>query len=178
MWTIYYPALAVERVPSALPHTDGRLMADTLRFVFEPRIFFPDKPYIVSDSQMVRKYAGVTVAGEEQNTDIAFGYAAESYIDFGLPFMFVPIFIFGAAIGALYRLFERIIWHRELFVAFATITFWLSIYLFERSWATMLGGTMSLFVYLGIPVVILDRALLVRFARQRRDAQGLLYDTH
>ena len=40
MWTVYYPALAVERVPSVLPHTDGQLMADTLRFVFEPRLFF------------------------------------------------------------------------------------------------------------------------------------------
>jgi len=34
MWTIYYPALAVDRVPRVLPHTHGQLMAETLRFVF------------------------------------------------------------------------------------------------------------------------------------------------
>src|SRR6185369_15038569 len=64
MWTIYYPALAVGRVPSVLPHTDGELMLETLQYVFEPRIFFPNKPDIKSDSEMVRKYSGVWVAGE------------------------------------------------------------------------------------------------------------------
>jgi hypothetical protein len=33
-------------------------------------------------------------------------------------------------------------------------------------------------VYLGLPVILLDRTLLVRFERQQRDAQGLLYDAH
>src|SRR5262245_6256919 len=91
MWTIYYPALAVGRVPSVLPHTDGKLMVETLEFVFAPRLFFPDKPDIKSDSEMVRKYSGVWVAGEDTGTDIAFGYAAESYIDFGVPWMFLPM---------------------------------------------------------------------------------------
>src|SRR5215470_4261159 len=109
MWTIYYPALAVSRVPSVLPHTNGKLMIETLQYVFAPRLFFPDKPDIKSDSEMVRKYSGVWVAGEDEQTDIAFGYAAESYIDFGVPLMFVPMFIWwvfvGFAIGFILRVF-------------------------------------------------------------------------
>ena len=178
LWAVYYPALAIDRVPGLLPHTHGTFLTDALVHSVTPRLLFPDKPPVQSDSEKVRKYSGIAVAGADQNTTIAFGYAAESYIDFGVPLMFLPIFIFGAVVGVLYRVFERLIWHHELFVAFATITFWLSIYLFERSWATMLGGAMSLFVYLGVPVILLDRTLLVRFARQQRDAQELLYDTH
>jgi hypothetical protein len=178
LWAVYYPALAIERVPSLLPHTNGTFIFDAMTHAVTPRVLFPGKAPLQSDSEKVRKYSGVSVAGADQNTSIAFGYAAESYIDFGVPVMFVPIFVFGIVIGALYRMFARLIWHHELFVAFATVTFWLSLYLYERSWATMLGQSMGLMVYLGIPVVLLDRTLLVRFERQQRDAQGLLYDTH
>ena len=119
-----------------------------------------------------RKYSGVMVAGAEQNTSIAFGYAAEAYIDFGVPLMFLPVAIFGVAIGCLYVLFRKLIWHRELFVAFATVAFWLSLYLFERSWATMLGVSLGMMVYLGVPVVVLDRFLLIRFFRQQALAEA------
>jgi hypothetical protein len=68
-----------------------------------------------------------------------------------------------------------LIWHRELFVAFATVTFWLTVYLFERSWATMLGVSLGFMVYLGGPVVLLDRFLLVKYARQGRESAELLF---
>ena len=178
MWTIYYPALAIARVPGTLPHTDGAILSAALLHIVTPRVFFPDKPELVSDSDMVRKYANVAVAGREVNTSIAFGYSAESYIDFGLPLMFLPIFAFGVFVGAMYALFRSMIWHRELFVAFATVAFWLSIYLFERSWATMLGTTMALMVYVGAPVVLLDRFLLVRVAAEKeREEHPTLFDT-
>jgi hypothetical protein len=89
--------------------------------------------------------------------------------------MFLPVFAFGLFIGAAYALFRALIWHRELFVAFATVAFWLSVYLFERSWATMLGSTMSLLIYLGPPVVLLDRFLLVRFTTDQTREQALMF---
>ena len=178
MWTVYYPALALARVPSVLPHTNGAILNDALTHIVTPRVFFPDKPELMSDSEKVRKYSNVHVAGRESNTTIAFGYAAESYIDFGIPLMFVPIFCFGAFLGAMYALFRSIIWHRELFVAFGTVAFWLSAYLFERSWATMLGVTMGFMVYLGLPTVLLDRFLLVRFAgQQSKGDHDVMFDT-
>jgi len=175
MWAVYYPALALERVPKVLPHTNGSILGAALTHIVTPRVFFPDKPELPSDSDSVRKYSNLRVAGRETNTSIAFGYSIEAYIDFGVPMMFLPVFGFGLFIGAAYALFRSLIWHRELFVAFGTVAFWLSVYLFERSWATMLGTTMSLMIYLGPPVVLLDRFLLVRFnADQARD-RGMVF---
>jgi hypothetical protein len=174
MWTIYYPALAIARVPKMIPHTDGEILGAALVHIVTPRVFFPNKPELPSDSDEVRKYSNVLVAGREVNTSIAFGYSAEAYIDFGLPLMFLPIFGFGVFLGVMYAVFRRAIWHRELFVAFATVSFWLSAYLFERSWATMLGVTVGFMVYLGLPTVLLDRFLLIKYDRGSRDTAPFL----
>ena len=74
-WAIYYPALAVARVPSVVPHSDGALLGGALYHLVTPRIFFPNKPDLPSDSELVRKYAGALVAGLDRDTSIAFGYA-------------------------------------------------------------------------------------------------------
>ena len=175
LWTVYYPALALSRVPRVLPHTNGTILGAALMHIVTPRVFFPNKAELPSDSDEVRKYSGVFVAGREVNTSIAFGYAPEAYIDFGIPWMFVPVFVFGVVVGLLYAMFRQLIWHRELFVAFATVTFWLTVYLFERSWATMLGVSLGFMVYLGGPVILLDRFLLIRYARQARADVGLVF---
>jgi hypothetical protein len=163
MWTIYYPALAISRVPSVLPHTNGQLMTETLQYVFEPRLFFPDKPDIKSDSEMVRKYSGVWVAGEDQLTDIAFGYAAESYIDFGIPMMFVPMFVWSAFIGLAIASILRVFRHRDIAVAVSTVIAWLSLYLFERSWAKTIGLTGTLLIYAGGLSYLLDLLWFQKF---------------
>jgi hypothetical protein len=168
MWAVYYPALAIRRVPSVLPHTSGSILAAALTHIVTPRVLFPGKAELPSDSDMVRKYSGVMVAGRDQNTTIAFGYAAESYVDFGLPAMFVPVFFYGLMMGVAYAALLRGIWHREIAIALVTTTFWVGLFLFERSWATMLGYAMSMIVYLGIPFLILDRTVLVKFLRQNQ----------
>jgi len=166
-WAIYYPALAVERVPAVLPHTDGELLRASLLHLVTPRLLFPNKPDLPSDSDMVRKYSGVFVAGIEQNTSIAFGYAAESYVDFGVPLMFVPVLVFGIFCGAMYEWFMRTIQHRELALSLVTVIFWLNLYLFERSWAKTLGLSITMMVYLGGLSFLLDRWLLMRLAQQQ-----------
>jgi len=174
MWPIYYPALAVSRVPSVLPHTNGAILSAALQHLTMPRVFFPDKGSLMSDSEMVRRYSGVMVAGAEAGTSIAFGYAAESYIDYGLPWMFLPVFLYGLLLGLAYQLVARLIRHRDLLVAYSTVTFWFALYLFERSWVMTLGETVGLLVYVGVPVVMLDRLLLDRQRRQAED-HGLLF---
>jgi hypothetical protein len=161
-WAIYYPALAVARIPSFLPHTDGQILGDALLHLVTPRILFPDKPELLSDSEMVRRFSGVMVAGAEQNTSIAFGYVAEAYVDFGIPVMFAPMLAFGFLCGAAYEWLLRALHRRELATALVTVVFWLSLYLFERSWARTLGLTLTMFVYLGGTAYLLDRWLLLR----------------
>ncbi len=166
LWAVYYPALAVGRVPVMLPHEHGAILGEALYHIVTPRLLFPDKPVLPSDSEMVRKYAGVWVAGTEENTSIAFGYAAESYVDFGVPLMFGPIFVYALLLGLAYQWLLRAIRHRELGIALVTAVFWLSLYLFERSWIKHLGFTITLIVYLGGAAILMDRLLL--FARRVR----------
>lgn len=159
LWAVYYPALAVSRVPAALPHTNGAIMWSAVRHVVTPRFLFPEKAMLPSDSEMVRIYSGVPVAGSESNTSIAFGYAAESYIDFGLPWMFLPVFAYGVLMGMAYQWFLRVIRHRELAVALVSVVFWISLYLFERSWVRTLGMSGTLMIYLGGATLLVDRYL-------------------
>jgi len=162
LWAIKYPAMAMDRVPAVIPYTRGQITQDALTHIVTPRFLFPEKPELVSDSELVRKYAGANVAGSESNTSIAFGYVAESYVDYGLPLMFVPVVIFGLLVGITYQLWISIIQHRDLAVALTTVIYWLALYLFERSWAKMLGLTITLMVYLGGLVYLLDQWLLMR----------------
>ena len=55
------------------------------------------------------------------------------------------------------------------------MAFWLSAYLFERSWATMLGVAVGFMVYLGAPTVLLDRFLLVKYEKQNRESAELMF---
>lgn len=162
VWAIYYPALAISRVPSVLPHTDGTILLTAIQHSLTPRLLFPDKPDLPSDSEMVRKYSGVWVAGPEHDTSIAFGYAAESYIDFGVPLMFAPTFLYGLMMGAAFSWFMRVVRHREVAMALVTVVFWLSLYLFERSWNRTLGLSGTLMIYLGLPTILIDRLLVWR----------------
>ena len=157
MWTVFYPALVLRRVPKSVPHTDGAIITGALVHVLSPRVFFPTKAIVGSDSEMVRKYSGVFVAGVEQDTSIAFGYAAESYLDFGIPLMFVPVLLYGAFLGLAFSFFTRMLTVSELRIGLTTMIFWLSLYLFERSWVKTLGLACTLMVYLGAPAIILDR---------------------
>src|SRR5215212_5057140 len=85
IWSVYFPSLALKRVPSVIPHENGAILRGAIENVLTPRLFFPEKPILPSQSDEVRKYAGVWVGGRETNTSYAFGYAGESYVDFGVP---------------------------------------------------------------------------------------------
>jgi len=159
LWTVYYPALALDLVPDVLPHENGALLWKAVLHVLTPRLLFPDKPPLESDSEMVRKYAGIWVGGQDENTSIAFGYAGESYIDFGVPLMFLPVLAYGLLMGTAYQWLFRLIRRRELASAAAVAIFWMALYLFERSWINMLGLSVTLFGYLGGGVFLLDRFL-------------------
>ena len=179
-WVLYYPALAVARVPSVLPHTNGELFRASLAHILMPRVLFPDKPALPSESSLVRRYSGVWVAGEEQGTSIAFGYAAESYVDFGLPGMFLPVLGWGLFVGVFYQLLCHSIRHRQLLAPLLVVVFWIGLFLFERSWAKMMGTTGTLLIYLGGATYFLDRWLLMRQSRMsvRADTPATAPLTH
>jgi hypothetical protein len=170
MWAIYYPALAIDRVPKVLPHTDGDLIWRAIQHIAMPRVLFPDKQAPGSDSELVRKYSGVHVAGEETGTSIAFGYAAESYVDFGLPLMFVPVLLWGLFLGVSYHFLRYLIRHDELRVPLLVVVFWMALSQFERSWAKTMGLTGTLMIYLGLFTYLIDRWLVQRYVLHQRAA--------
>jgi hypothetical protein len=159
MWDIYYPALALARVPSVLPHTDGSIINAALMHVLTPRILVPDKADVESDSLQVRRFAGVYVAGPEQNTTISFGYPIQSYIDYGIPMMFLPVFVYAFFMGMAYRFLLRVLVHREISVAVVTVIFWMTLYAANKSWPKMLGLSVTMLVYLGGFTFVIDRYL-------------------
>ena len=157
IWAVYYPALALARVPSELPYTGGKFLREGLLHTTTPRLSFPGKAKLESDSEKVREFSGVQVAGEDEDTSIAFGYVIEMYVDLGLPWMFIPILLWGLFLGSAYGWFMRNMRHRDLAVGFTTVCFWLALYLFERSWAKTIGTTLTMMIFLGGVTLVIDR---------------------
>ena len=89
-------------VPARTEHTDGEIWGDALLRIATPRLLFPEKTS-VDDSRRTNQFTGLNLAGGESGTSISLGYVAESYIDFGMEFMFMPLLAFGYCIGRLYR---------------------------------------------------------------------------
>jgi hypothetical protein len=166
IWVVYFAGLAYKRVPSIVPYENGAILRGAIDNVLKPRLFFPNKPDIASQSDEVRKYSGVWVLGRETNTSFAFGYAGESYVDFGLPYMFVPIFILGAILGFGYRWLSTHISYDELRIGVIIVIFWSTLGLYEASWAMVIGPGLTVFGVLGGGAVLLDRFL--RNADRRR----------
>jgi hypothetical protein len=110
---VEFLALTMKQVPTYLPHENGNLFISALEHILKPRILFPDKKPIY-DSELTSKYTGVQFAGAEQGTSFSLGTVAESYVDFGKYYMFIPIFFFGLWIGWMYKYFivngYNIIW--------------------------------------------------------------------
>lgn len=172
IWVVYFAGLAYKRVPSVIPHENGAILRGAVDNILKPRLFFPNKPEIASQSDEVRKYAGVWVLGRETNTSFAFGYAGESYVDFGLPYMFVPIFILGAILGFGYRWLSTHISYDELRIGVIIVIFWSTLGLYEASWVMIIGPGLTVFGILGGGAVLLDRFLRKSTRRRMATRRG------
>jgi hypothetical protein len=99
---VEYFALALKQVPTFIPHENGKMLQDAFEHILKPRILFPDKKAIY-DSDITSKYTGTKFAGRDEGTSFSLGAVAEAYIDFGVVFMFIPIFFFGLFFGWTYK---------------------------------------------------------------------------
>lgn len=139
---------SIKTVPSVIPHQEGRLWSEAIVHTLTPRFIFPNKPTI-DDSQRTNTFTGFRVAGAAQGTSVSIGYVGESYIDFGVPMMFVPILALGYFWGWLYRSLANFGKVPLLGLAAAT-TILLNVSItFESSNIKIVGGAVSAFlVYL------------------------------
>jgi hypothetical protein len=151
-----YFALAMDYVPEVVPHENGALWKQSILHVFTPRALFPDKPALLSDSEMTMQYTGLRLASDAEGTSISIGYMGESYIDFGPVGMFVPILILGLLWGWMYSYFMSRARSVLVGYAFATAVL-LTAYQFEMAGVKLVGGVVMDFLVL---------ALLLRFAEK------------
>jgi hypothetical protein len=101
---VEFLAMTLNQVPTFLPYENGKLLQNAFEHVLKPRILFPDKKPIY-DSELTSKYTGRKFSGAEEGTSFSLGTVAESYVDFGPIYMFIPIFVFGLWVGWIYKYF-------------------------------------------------------------------------
>jgi hypothetical protein len=97
-----YLAQAMQNVPAIVPYENGALWGEAFANLI-PRILFPDKPVLPSDSERTGRYILTHIASEQEGTSISMGYVADSYIDFGI----IGPFVVSALLGAFYALMAR-----------------------------------------------------------------------
>ena len=152
-----YFALTMDFVPEYRPHENGEVWMNSILHVLKPRVLFPDKPVLASDSEFTMRYTGLLLASDGEGTSISIGYMGESYIDFGVPGMFVPILILGFVWGWMYTFFVSRAQSAIFGYAFATALL-VEAYQFEMASIKLLGGvTMKFMVF----------ALLLHFLEPR-----------
>jgi len=158
---IYYFACTLGRIPSEVPHEEGTLLRGSLMHIFTPRLFFPEKPGLPSDSWMVRTYAGINVAGGEGNlTNIALGYLVENYIDFGIPYMFLPVFILGAIAAIMYRFIFKIAVNYIMANVLSASIFFFNFYLFEKANIKIFGNLLADYIVSVAALMLFQKSFL------------------
>ena len=159
-------AQSLEYVPAYTPHAAGEIWTQALKNTVMPRLFFPDKPVLPSDSELTMRYTGQVVASGARGTSISLGYMAESYVDFGFAIMWAPIFLVGLIQGVTFRAFVQRAPTILVGYGFA-IAAVLPGLLFETATVKYVGGTLYMVVVLGAFMWLLNRL----YARLHGSAQ-------
>ncbi|GAB5536479.1 MAG: hypothetical protein Rubg2KO_27280 [Rubricoccaceae bacterium] len=132
-------------VPTVVPHEKGALWGTAVRHVLLPRVIYPNKPALASDSEVTSRYTGIFLASDGEGTSISIGYMGESYIDFGSIGMFIPIFLLGLGWGLIYLFFVRKAVDPILGYAYS-VAILLSAYQLEVASIKLLGGVLMKFI--------------------------------
>jgi len=147
---VNYFSEAIDNVPSKIPYESGALWKRAVLHVLVPRLLWPEKPALVSDTLITEKYTGRNIIIQAgRDTSVPMGYIAESYIDFGVPIMFLPILALGLLWGTMYRFFVTHCVSRifGFGIAVAILTKGSQI---EASAAKLLGGLLMAFIVLAL----------------------------
>jgi hypothetical protein len=101
---IDFLAATMERVPAVVPHEGGARLGAAIWHIVTPRILFPDKPELPSDTLLTAYYTGLpSFIWADANTSISIGYLGELYIDFGVGGALLAVFLMSLVFGRCYR---------------------------------------------------------------------------
>jgi hypothetical protein len=147
-------------VPDTHPHERGALWGQTIEHMLAPRMLFPDKPVLPSDSERTMRYTGRLLASDFSGASISIGYVGESYIDFGV----AGALAIALALGTFYGLVAKHIFilarRRDLALcASVFIVLFLPVQQFEISNIKLLPSLVTswvvfgFFVWVGWPMI-------------------------
>lgn len=151
-------AQTIDFVPAVVPHERGAQWGAAVRHVLQPRLLFPDKPRLLSDSEVTMRYTGRFLASDDQGTSISIGYMGEAYVDFGPVGMFAIVLGLGMAWGRMFTFFVRRAQVPLLGLAFA-LTVLLNAYQFEIASIKLLGGVLMTFLVMALLFRLFEGAI-------------------
>jgi hypothetical protein len=150
----------LRNVPTNVPHEDGILTNTAITHFLVPRLVYPDKPALPSDTVVTARYTGLPLVARADTT-ISIGYPGEFYIDFGTKGLFVCMGILGFCYGKATRIVLKSF--KSPLVAYgATIPLLMPGFMFETALPKVLGGFVMSFI-----VLLLLSKTLVPFLENR-----------
>ena len=169
----------LRNVPANMPHENGAMTITALTHILVPRLLYPEKPTLPSDTVVTARYTGLPLM-ERADTTISIGYPGEFYIDFGVTGLLVCMAILGFFYGKATQIVQRSF--KSPLVAYgATISLLMPGFMFETALPKVLGGVMTSFLILIVMgktlVPFVERRFLPNFAlrskiRVSRNIQG------
>ncbi|MFZ4687476.1 MAG: hypothetical protein ACOYMK_17950, partial [Hyphomonadaceae bacterium] len=99
---VEYLAQTMSYIPASAPHENGAITLSAIRHITQPRIFFPNKPPLPSDTEVMARYTGQQNVWDA-NTSISIGHVGEIYVDFGFWGGLVAMMMLGGLIGFFVR---------------------------------------------------------------------------
>ncbi len=135
------------RVPSTVPHQDGADLAQAVEFLLIPRFINEDKG-MKDASQRTSYYTGKKFSTAAQGTSISMGYFCDLYIDYGLYLMIIPLLVFMAIIGYVYKSIIKLRNYNMLFIYALLVGTFLTLGTFESDSIYFLGTVRNNIVFL------------------------------
>jgi hypothetical protein len=139
---VEYFGQVIERVPSRLPHRNGDLLWEAAKHVLTPRLLFPDKVPLPSDSVLTAQYTGNVGVIYMTGTSVSLGYVTEGYIDFGIAGVALMGVLYAGIFTGVAYAFRKVSPDPAVAVALTCATL-LNARLFECSLPKLLGGTFA-----------------------------------
>lgn len=155
--------LVLRRVPAELPHREGELLGAAIGHVFMPRVLFPGKPPLPSDSELTAQYTANIYILYMTGTSISLGYVTELFIDFGAPGVVLGGFLLALLLGGVHLGFRAVSPDPALALALASGVL-LSARAFETALPKLIGGVLAAFL-VQVALLWLLRAWLLPLLR-------------
>jgi hypothetical protein len=149
-------AATMANVPARVPFENGARIGAAIMHVLQPRLFFPDKPPLPSDTEIAVRYSGIgfDIGNNAAVTSISLGYVTELYVDFGILGTLAVMFIMGLGFGRAVRFLTSS--GAAIVNSGLAVVLMMSVMLFEEGLTKALGDfLMSLFVVLIIKKYLL-----------------------